>query len=346
MMRFLSQLFGFEYESGGEKENTAIKFLAQLFRFGVVLLIIFSFGTTFYGLRNLTWDIYILNFLWKVSMLCLIAFACFAVGGLMGFLFGIPISVANNLKANNSGYADNDNLVQISDWLTKIIVGVSLTQLINIPPALESLGSTLGPSFYSDEKLGKVASVAVVIYFSITGFTISYLWTRLYFKKLLVKTDNDIMNMLPSYLSVGIQPSDYKQKQYTTPVYTTKKSVGHKEAPANDPQKYQWGEKAESNGRKLSAVVSPVSWNPDYFNVELKLVSTDPANALKGKVIFHLHPSFRNSDPTVEVVNGIASINVLAWGAFTVGAEADDGETQLELDLAQLNSAPALFRSR
>jgi hypothetical protein len=33
-------------------------------------------------------------------------------------------------------------------------------------------------------------------------------------------------------------------------------------------------------------------------------------------------------------------------GAFTVGVAADDGNTRLELDLAQLPDAPEMFRSR
>jgi hypothetical protein len=41
---------------------------------------------------------------------------------------------------------------------------------------------------------------------------------------------------------------------------------------------------------------------------------------------------------------GVASISVESYGAYTVGVEADSGQTHLELDLAELESAPRMFR--
>ena len=37
-------------------------------------------------------------------------------------------------------------------------------------------------------------------------------------------------------------------------------------------------------------------------------------------------------------------IKVESYGAYTLGVEADDGRTHLELDLATLKDAPMLFR--
>ena len=59
----------------------------------------------------------------------LIGFSCFSIGAFCGFLFGIPriisssgsSSTALDDKSKNLIF-HNDNLVQISDWLTKIIV--------------------------------------------------------------------------------------------------------------------------------------------------------------------------------------------------------------------------------
>lgn len=48
----------------------------------------------------------------------------------------------------------------------------------------------------------------------------------------------------------------------------------------------------------------------------------------------------------MQVVEGAAMIERIAYGAFTVGAEADGGATRLELDLVDLPDAPELFRSR
>ena len=69
------------------------------------------------------------------------AIACSALlmGGLLGFLFGIPRTLQQepsqvteqNRKdqSQETNYGVNTNLEQISDWLTKILVGVGLTQI-------------------------------------------------------------------------------------------------------------------------------------------------------------------------------------------------------------------------
>jgi hypothetical protein len=65
---------------------------------------------------------------------------------------------------------------------------------------------------------------------------------------------------------------------------------------------------------------------------------------LRGITRFHLHPTFIPSVVPVVAEEGIARLERLAYGAFTVGAEVDDGATQLELDLAEDSNAPQEFR--
>ncbi|HNP78944.1 MAG TPA: hypothetical protein PKM91_17025 [Cyclobacteriaceae bacterium] len=114
----------------------------------------------------------------------------------------------------------------------------------------------------------------------------------------------------------------------------------------NDPQKGKWGGKSENNSRKLIATVTPDLGNREWFNIELKVMSTDFKKPLTGKVQFHLHNTFINSTPFIYVKDGVASLKVKAYGAFTVGAEADRGNTQLELDLSELPNAPRQFVER
>ena len=84
--------------------------------------------------------------------------ACLATGGFVGFLFGIPKvaqpdasgSTSPGLPAGSpftgpspnaaAGYRllVNTNLTDISDWLTKIIVGLTLIELQKIPQNLNS----------------------------------------------------------------------------------------------------------------------------------------------------------------------------------------------------------------
>lgn len=68
--------------------------------------------------------------------------------------------------------------------------------------------------------------------------------------------------------------------------------------------------------------------------------------ALAGNVEFHLHPTFARPMQIVPVQDGRATLKLQTWGAFTVGAVADNGRTSLELDLAQNPSFPEVFRSR
>ncbi len=124
-----------------------------------------------------------------------------AVGAIIGFLFGIPrrlqepttssaTRVADGESAQGVPYAGNTSLEQISDWLTKIIVGVGLTQLINLPTALASLGSVLGPALGGFPG-SPIFGTFEFLYFAIGGFFGAYLWTRLRLASLLVESDQE-----------------------------------------------------------------------------------------------------------------------------------------------------------
>lgn len=103
-------------------------------------------------------------FLTTSSTGLLIGGAFFTAGGLGGFLFGIPKLLQNtavipNTSSNTTVILHNDNLVQISDWLTKIIVGVGLTQLYSIPHYIRKVSVELqdsfgGPAYGGDKTLG------------------------------------------------------------------------------------------------------------------------------------------------------------------------------------------------
>lgn len=110
-----------------------------------------------------------------------VAAASTLVGGIVGFLFGIPLT--NQKTGQNSGEsADgtlkaNTGLEQVSDWLTKIIVGVGLVQLGHALPALGRLAKSL------KDPLGDTASssafgLGLTIYFAVLGFLFGYLWSR------------------------------------------------------------------------------------------------------------------------------------------------------------------------
>jgi hypothetical protein len=78
----------------------------------------------------------------KLSVGLLAAFAASAVGGMIGFLFGVPKGPSDSNDQQRSGfyYRPNTNLEQVSDWLTKIIVGVGLIQFRAIGSVIYGLG--------------------------------------------------------------------------------------------------------------------------------------------------------------------------------------------------------------
>jgi len=125
----------------------------------------------------------------------LIAGASFSSGALSGFLFGIP-RIINSLAPKSAEMTQNvilhnDNLVQISDWLTKIIVGVGLTQINALPGKLYKLGDMISPCFNipssrpGSHNLEITIAISILLYFLILGFITSYLWTRIYFGNIL-----------------------------------------------------------------------------------------------------------------------------------------------------------------
>jgi hypothetical protein len=110
-----------------------------------------------------------------------------------------------------------------------------------------------------------------------------------------------------------------------------------------DPHQGQWGGKATGNGRLLQGTVTKAG-RPDWFQIDLEVLRRS-GRQLSGAVDFYLHPTFSPDVRRVPVKDGRARLTVWGYGAFTVGAEADGGETRLELDLAKVRGAPLAFRT-
>jgi len=79
-------------------------------------------------------------------------------------------------------FVPNTNLEQISDWLTKIIVGVGLVQLSTLPGKLRALAGYFATAFGAEPVAPSVV-LAIQGYFGIFGFLLGYLWARLYLMK-------------------------------------------------------------------------------------------------------------------------------------------------------------------
>jgi hypothetical protein len=147
--------------------------------------------------------------------------ASLALGGLLGFLFGIPGRQQGTVQINQPGVAaidteinkatgtgggpvmaaegdisssvpssaqdshsDPSNLEQVSDWVTKLLLGGGLTQLQQIPRMIWELSYSVavgidpnasGQNLWSEQAFAS----GVLIYFFVTGFFGGYLITKL-----------------------------------------------------------------------------------------------------------------------------------------------------------------------
>jgi hypothetical protein len=137
----------------------------------------------------------------QLSVLALPRPAAWLTGALLGFplVFLIhgrggpapPRSASESpipSERENILYAPSTSLEQISDWLTKIIVGLGLTQLNNIPTELDHLARCVATGIRADDSNPGFA-LGIIVYFSVCGFLFGYLWGRLYMLGLFREAD-------------------------------------------------------------------------------------------------------------------------------------------------------------
>jgi hypothetical protein len=135
-----------------------------------------------FGLTALVWQA---GKAWPIAVLW--SGACALVGSTIGFLFGIPRTIqgddgtksAEAEKGDGYRLRVNTNLEQISDWLTKILVGVGLTQLNQVPGQLMRAAAFIAKGI-GDNQSQRTLALALVIYFPVLGFLSGYLCTRLF----------------------------------------------------------------------------------------------------------------------------------------------------------------------
>lgn len=266
-------------------------------------------------------------------------------GTLIGFLFGIPRLVENpiNLKGENKVIkliAQNDNLVQVSDWLTKIIVGVGLIQLYKFPTYIESIGKYYSSIFSAKQEFGSIIAILTLSYFVILGFLGSYLWTRLHLTNLLDYVEGDLNKL--SILENDVD--EIKSLLDTNQGFVTYKSDREYIRYADDPNKNKFGGKNKVGDLVITGDVR-TSTIENRFDVRIRVENTNKGKPLMGKVVFHLHPKYSENKKTVEITNGSAELCLVSIpNPFTIGAEI--GDIRLELDLRELDNLPHGFVNR
>ena len=111
------------------------------------------------------------------------------VAAILGLIFGVPRARAEFSPEASERYSANSNLEQISDWLTKLLVGAGLVELKSLPGAVRGAGEFLGDGLAVTNPAAYATSA--IVYGAGVGFGAGYLWTRLRMRLLLEKSDRD-----------------------------------------------------------------------------------------------------------------------------------------------------------
>jgi len=162
-----------------------IKFLGIAVLMPILLILSFSFAS---GGFNGGLTIF--------STLTLSIGSSFSIGALIGFLFGIPRTQqhqnngaadsgaqkdSDQSEATKSRYQVNTNLEQVSDWLTKILVGVGLTQFDYLKNLIINISTSISENIPLAAINKPTTLVATsIVYFLICGFLAGYIITRLF----------------------------------------------------------------------------------------------------------------------------------------------------------------------
>lgn len=118
------------------------------------------------------------------------------------------------------------------------------------------------------------------------------------------------------------------------------------ELATGDPNAGKFGGAAERSGRRLRAEVKAMPGSADLFLIHAWVSASGGARPLSDGtlVTFHLHPTYGQDAVKVPASGGIAALDRIAWGAFTIGVEVEG--VKLELNLADVAGVPDLFRQR
>ena len=310
----------------------------------------------------------------------LIALASFASGFFLGTLFGMP----KRINDATGHYSLNNSLVEIADWLTKIIVGLGLVNLKQVPGYLVSIGVFVRETSGRKEQSIEVYTTSIVLYFGIFALYTGYNYMRLVLSNKYKNADNF---MLVDELIKKVENVTQEKNQVTEVLTNTlnkpkislenidsvlaEDRAGEKKTSKeiiskmiedaklklqqgleankkiDDPQKMQWGGKTINNERQISATVRELTRS--LYRIKCKITSTNPAgNPLtEGElVLFALHNTYGVAPfRLIKVENGCAELDIYSYGSFTIGAFADNGKTELEIDLAELPDVTEYFRT-
>ena len=295
-----------------------------------------------------------------------IGLAALVGGGLLGFLFGIPRTTQGARPATAAAgepvpqrtIEPSNNLEQVSDWLTKILVGAGLVQLEELRATLSEVGSRVATAV-GGRATSALTQVTLIV-FGIIGFLGGFLWTRLYYGGMQARADRGIqetMDALEKKFDKKIeQESLTNQVKLARAVGTTPPAAPVAPDPGvaqkiqqfrnaapvwdSDPVKDIFGTgPSEAAGFTLTGSIDTQA--NDYLVLTLR-VAGSAAAPINGTVTFVLHPLTTPPVQTVTAQNNVAETTFPSEGWFHAAAVVN-GSTVLVLDLRNVPGVPKWF---
>lgn len=116
----------------------------------------------------------------------LTALAAMVAGCLTGFLFGIPKVVSSGVARQQTSYAPSSNLAEVSDWLTKLLLGAGLVQLTHLGAPIGDLIDHVAAGLYAPgapSGAAKVTAGAIIFGYTAIGLLDGYVVTTMWYQK-------------------------------------------------------------------------------------------------------------------------------------------------------------------
>ena len=126
----------------------------------------------------------------------LTALAAFLSGCVVGFLFGIPRVISSGQLRHDKGsqaYVPSTNLAEVSDWLTKLLLGAGLVQLTRLGAPIGHLIDTVAAGLTSataptvPSSAAKVMAGAILFGYAAIGLLDAYVVTTMWYQEKLEK---------------------------------------------------------------------------------------------------------------------------------------------------------------
>jgi hypothetical protein len=128
----------------------------------------------------------------------LTALAAFLSGCVAGFLFGIPRVVSSGQLRHDRGsqaYTPSTNLAEVSDWLTKLLLGAGLVQLTRLGAPIGHLIDTVAAGLTPaaaptvPSSAAKVMAGAILFGYAAFGLLDAYVVTTMWYRQKLEKLE-------------------------------------------------------------------------------------------------------------------------------------------------------------